>query len=57
MEELSDSQRAHWERQLEYARKAVEVAEKMLGIVATKEEVETDEVHQRDQTNGETTSR
>ena len=43
MEELSDSQRKHWEQQLEYAKKAVEVAEKMLGIIAVKEEVETDE--------------
>lgn len=40
MEELSDSQRKHWEQQLEYAKKAVEVAEKMLGIIAVKEVIE-----------------
>lgn len=38
--DLSESQRQHWEQQLESARKAVEVAERVLGIIAVKETTE-----------------
>ena len=54
--ELFPSQKEHWERQLKYARKAVEVAEFMLGITSVKEVIE-DEDNQRNQTDGETPPR
>lgn len=38
--ELSESQRKYWEQQLIYAEKAVEVAKKMLGILAVKETID-----------------
>lgn len=39
MSELSNTQRKYWEQQLEYAKKAVEVAERTLGIIAVKEQL------------------
>lgn len=50
-EELSDSQRRYWEQQLEYARKAVEVAERTLGITAVEQEVKVEETDEHQQSN------
>lgn len=38
--ELSPEQRAYWEQQLEYAEKAVEVAKRMLGMLAVEKGLE-----------------
>lgn len=38
--ELSPEQREHWERQLEAAERAVEVAKRMLGVLAVEKGLE-----------------